>query len=181
MTPWVWFSLSPLLIFNFASLEGQILYPPTPQKWPSRRLLCTSYKGGGGVPIPATRAGSSIQPPPSSLKEPYVDNANFWCIVFFPVLKPLACRIQSRCLGWTYKLPGAQKFSIELSPLSVGFPQRRPLMEAEKPTRNPEIPKKRRVHANFFEKFARTFRVVPVTRVRSATEIVHLNLFIWTF
>ena len=30
----------------------------------------------------------------------------------------------------------------------------------------------------FFEKFARTFALVPVTRVRSATEIVQMNLFI---
>ena len=56
-----------------------------------------------------------------------IDNVNIWCIVFFPVLKPLACGIQSRCLGWTYKLPGGQKFSIKLSPLSVRFPQTRPL------------------------------------------------------
>ena len=55
------------------------------------------------------------------------DSVNIWCIVFFPVLKPLACGRQSRCLGWTYKLPGGQKFSIKLSALSVGFPQRRPL------------------------------------------------------
>ena len=47
-----------------------------------------------------------------------------YCI--FPVLKPLAYSRQSRCRGWTYKLPGCQKFSIELSALSVGFPQRRP-------------------------------------------------------
>ena len=48
-----------------------------------------------------------------------------YCI--FPVLKPLACSRQSRCRGWTYKLLGGQKFSIKLSALSVGFPQRRPL------------------------------------------------------
>ena len=48
-------------------------------------------------------------------------------IVFFPVLKPLACGRQSRCLGWTYKLPRGQKFSIKLSPLSIGFPKRKPL------------------------------------------------------
>ena len=29
--------------------------------------------------------------------------------------------------GLNYKLPGGQKFSFKLSPLSVGFPQRRPL------------------------------------------------------
>ena len=46
--------------------------------------------------------------------------------LFFPVLKALACGRQSRCLGWTYKLPGGQTFSIKLSSLSVGFPQRRP-------------------------------------------------------
>ena len=34
-----------------------------------------------------------------------------YCI--FPVLKPLACGRQSQCLGWTYKLPGGQKFSIK--------------------------------------------------------------------
>ena len=32
----------------------------------------------------------------------FFDTANIWCIVFFPVLKPLACGRQSRCLGWTY-------------------------------------------------------------------------------
>ena len=56
-----------------------------------------------------------------------IDSVNFWSIVFFPVLKPLAFGRQSQCLGWIYKLPGGQKFSIKLSPLSVGFPQRRPL------------------------------------------------------
>ena len=55
------------------------------------------------------------------------DSVNIWCIVFLPVLKLLACGRQSRCLDWTYKLSGGQKFSIKLSPLSVGFPQRRPL------------------------------------------------------
>ena len=50
-------------------------------------------------------------------------------------------------------------------------------LEAQKPTPNPEIPKKRRVYANFFEKFARTFALFPVTRVRSPTEIVQMNLF----
>ena len=53
--------------------------------------------------------------------------------VFFPDLKPLACGRQSRCLGWTYELPGGQKFSIILSPLSVGFPLRRPLNLIERP------------------------------------------------
>ena len=41
-----------------------------------------------------------------------LDSVNIWCIVFFPVLKPLAYGRQSRCLGWTYKLPGCQKFSL---------------------------------------------------------------------
>ena len=44
-------------------------------------------------------------------------------------------RRQSRCLGWTYKLPGGQKFSIKLSPLCVRFPQRRPLNLIERPRR----------------------------------------------
>ena len=61
------------------------------------------------------------------------DSVNIWCIVFFPVLKPLACGRQSRCLDWTYKLPGGQKFSIKLSPRSVGFPQRRPLNLIKRP------------------------------------------------
>ena len=51
------------------------------------------------------------------------------------------------------------------------------LIEAQKPTQNPEIPKKHGVHANFFEKFARTFAFLPVTRVRNPTEIVQKNLF----
>ena len=54
-------------------------------------------------------------------------------------------------------------------------------IEAEKPTQNPEIPKKHRVHANFFEKFGWTFAFFPVTRVRSRMEIVQKNLFRWTF
>ena len=58
---------------------------------------------------------------------------NIWCIVFFPVLRPLTCGRQSRCPGWTYKLPGGQKFSIKLPRLSVGFPQRRPLNLIERP------------------------------------------------
>ena len=61
------------------------------------------------------------------------DSVNIWCIVFFPLLKPLACGRQSRCLGWTYKLPGGQKFSIKLSALSVGFPQRSPLNLIKRP------------------------------------------------
>ena len=48
-----------------------------------------------------------------------------YCI--FSVLKPLTCSRQSRCPGWIYKLPGGKKFSLKVSPLSVGFPQRRPL------------------------------------------------------
>ena len=35
--------------------------------------------------------------------------------------------------GWTYKLPGGQNFSIKISPLSVGFPQRRPLSLIKRP------------------------------------------------
>ena len=41
---------------------------------------------------------------------------------------------------------------------------------------NPEIPPKCRVHADFFEKFARTFALFPVTRVRNPTEIVYKKL-----
>ena len=33
------------------------------------------------------------------------------------------------------------------------------------------------VYTNFFAKFARTLTLVPVTRVRSPTEIVQMNLF----
>ena len=40
-----------------------------------------------------------------------------YCI--FPVLKPLACGRQSRCLDWTYRQPGGQKFSFKLSALSL--------------------------------------------------------------
>ena len=64
---------------------------------------------------------------------PQIDSVNIWCIVFFPVLKPLACGRRWRCLGWTYKLPGGQKFRIKLSPFSVGFPQRRPLNLIKRP------------------------------------------------
>ena len=63
----------------------------------------------------------------------FFDGVNIWCIVFFPVLKPLACGRQSRCLNWTYKLPGGKKFSIKLSPLSLGFSQRRPLNLIKRP------------------------------------------------
>ena len=56
-----------------------------------------------------------------------------------------------------------------------------PKLEAHKPTQNPEIPKKHRVHTNFFERFARTFAFFSVTRVRNRTEIVQKNLFRWTF
>ena len=62
-----------------------------------------------------------------------------YCI--FPVLKSLACGRQSRCLGWTYKLPGGEEFSIELSPLSVGFPQRRPLNLIKRPTPIYKLPR----------------------------------------
>ena len=37
-----------------------------------------------------------------------LDSVDICCIVFFPVLRPLACGRQSRCLGRTYKLPGGQ-------------------------------------------------------------------------
>ena len=62
-----------------------------------------------------------------------IDSVNIWCIIFFPLLKPLACGRQSQCLGWTYELLRGQKFSIKLSPLSVGFPQRRPLNLIKRP------------------------------------------------
>ena len=61
------------------------------------------------------------------------DSVNIWCIAFFPVLKPLACGRRSRCLGWTCKLLGGQKFSIRLSALSEGFPQGRPLNLIKRP------------------------------------------------
>ena len=60
-----------------------------------------------------------------------------YCI--FPVLKPLACGRQSRWLAWTYILPRGQKFSIKISPLSIfsplsiAFPQRRPLNLIKRP------------------------------------------------
>ena len=41
--------------------------------------------------------------------------------------------------------------------------------------------KKRRIHPNFFKKFARTFACFPVTRVRKPREIVQKNLFRWIF
>ena len=69
----------------------------------------------------------------SNIPSVIIDSVNNWCIVFFPVLKPLACGRQSRCLGGTYKLPRGQKFRIKLSPLSIGFPQRRPLNLIKRP------------------------------------------------
>ena len=51
----------------------------------------------------------------------------------FSVLKPLAGSRQSRCRGWTYKLPGGQKFNIKLSALCVGFSHRRPLNLIKRP------------------------------------------------
>ena len=58
-----------------------------------------------------------------------------------------------------------------------------PLIEARKPTQNPEIPKKYCVHANFFEKFARTFAFFPMTEVRKtdgncSEKLVQMNFFI---
>ena len=57
-----------------------------------------------------------------------VDNWQCKCLMccIFPVLKPCACGRPWRCPGWAYKLPGGQKFSIQLSSLSVAFPQRTP-------------------------------------------------------
>ena len=46
---------------------------------------------------------------------------------FFLSWSPSLWGRQSRRPSWTYKLRGGRKFSIKLSPLSVGFPQRRPL------------------------------------------------------
>ena len=46
-------------------------------------------------------------------------NTKYLMYCIFPVLKPLAYGRQSRRQGWTYKLPGGQKFSIKLSPLSL--------------------------------------------------------------
>ena len=48
-----------------------------------------------------------------------------YCI--FPVLKLLLGVDNSGSLRWTYKMPGGQKFRFKLSPLSVGFSERRPL------------------------------------------------------
>ena len=55
------------------------------------------------------------------------------------------------------------------------------LIRGPKTHQNPEIPKKRRVYTNFFEKFAWTFVFFLVTRVRKPTEFVQKNLFRWTF
>ena len=55
------------------------------------------------------------------------------------------------------------------------------ILEARKPTQNPETPKKDRVWANFFEKFAWAFGSFLVTRVRHPAEIVQKYLFRWTF
>ena len=49
-----------------------------------------------------------------------------YCIFSCPELPSLGGD-KPRCLGWIYKLPGRQKFCIKLSPLFVGFPQRKPL------------------------------------------------------
>ena len=43
----------------------------------------------------------------------------------------------------------------------MAFP-RRETTTFQNPTPNPEIPKKHRVYANFFAKFARTFAFFPV-------------------
>ena len=65
----------------------------------------------------------------------------------------------------------------------------RPISEAQKP-QIPKYPQKkhRRVHANFFVKFARIFAFFPVTRVRNPAEIVQeklvrMNFFLfwWIF
>ena len=61
------------------------------------------------------------------------------------------------------------------------------ILEAQKPTPNPEIPTKTVRLRELFEKFARTFAFFPVTRVRKPTEIVQktcsdeLFYFGWIF
>ena len=43
------------------------------------------------------------------------------CIVFFPVLKRLACGKQSSCLGWIYKLSGGKESSLKLPLFLLDF------------------------------------------------------------
>ena len=50
----------------------------------------------------------------------------FDVLYFFLSWSPSLAADGHGALGWTYKLPGGQKFSIKLSPLSLGFPQTRP-------------------------------------------------------
>ena len=106
------------------SHQKKVRFPAAPVVW--RNFLTPGHPG---VRVRNVRGKSG----PKSLclccfffSPELIGSANTWCIVFYLVLKPLTCGRQSWCLGWTYKLPGGQKFSIKLPPLSVGFPQRRP-------------------------------------------------------
>ena len=69
-----------------------------------------------------------------------------------------------------------QSHPLQISPL-LQTHDPMPLARGAKTEPKSRNTKKRRVYANFFEKFTRTFAFVPVTRVRNATEIVQKNLF----
>ena len=73
--------------------------------------------------------------------QPGIDNVSARCLVFFLSWSPSLAADNLSSLRWAYKLLGSQKFSLKLSPLSVGFPQRRPLNWIERPqfTKSPGL------------------------------------------
>ena len=114
------------------SLKGGLLLSQEPRKKQKKEKV-SKYGVSSGDPESRSQVGHnrskiccfSVQRPmfdllltkfPDFQKPTSFDSVNIWCIVFFPVLKPLTCGRQSRCLGWTYKLPAGQKFSFKLSP-----------------------------------------------------------------
>ena len=107
-----------------------------PFQEPSKKIVvvrdpwCVFQIQKGSAPVsicPLT--GVSAQAILDSVKK----NCKYLMCCIFPVLKPLTCGRQSRCPGWIYKLPGGQKLSFKLAPLSVGFSQRRPLKLIKRP------------------------------------------------
>ena len=98
------------------------------------------FRGGGSKGVLGVGLRSNFGAPFLYVYVLFFWQCKYLMYCIFPVRKPLACGRQSRCLGWTYKLPRGQKFSIKLSALSVGFPQRRPL-KFNKKTRVYKLPR----------------------------------------
>ena len=81
---------------------------------PSRFTMCFVLQRFGPVQVPRWGPSRPVLVPsvPSRIGPGRAETDFLATSDFFPVLKPLACGRQSRCLGWTYKLPGGQRLVL---------------------------------------------------------------------